>query len=307
MKVLITGGTGLIGTRLAQALTKRGDVPVVLSRDRARAKKALGEGVEVIEGNPAHEGKWTKTLSSCQAVVNLAGEPVFGRRWNDRQIERLRDSRIESTKHLVQAIAAAEPRPKVLVNASAIGFYGDAPEGEVNETSSSGDDVMARLCVDWEKAAEEVEAHGVRLVIVRIGVVLDRDGGAIKQMVTPFKLGVGGPVGSGKQWVSWIHLDDLVGVFLAALDNETFQGRINGTAPHPVRNKEFSQCLAAALHRPCFLPMPAFMLRLIYGEVAFLVITGQQVMPSRADELGFSFKHPTCQSAMQALFDNKTP
>jgi uncharacterized protein (TIGR01777 family) len=244
-------------------------------------------------------------IDGCDAVVNLAGEPIFGRRWNDRQKERLRTSRIEATTNVVRAIGGAAARPRVLINASAIGYYGDVPEGELAENASPGEDFLARTCEEWEQAAQAVAQHGTRLAIVRIGVVLAREGGALKQMITPFKLGLGGPVGFGRQWVSWIHLHDLVGVVLAALDNPRLEGPINATAPQPVRNKEFSKCLARALRRPCLFPVPPFMLRLMFGEVAFVVTGGQNVPPRRLDQEGFTFQFRDCQAAMNDLFRRK--
>jgi uncharacterized protein (TIGR01777 family) len=302
MKVFITGGSGLVGTALTDALLRRGDQPIVLSRDARRATERLGPDVLVVEGDPTEYGDWAGRVDGCDGVINLAGEPVFGKRWSDRQKERLRASRIEATTNVVRAIGSAAARPKVLVNASAIGYYGDVPEGELTENSSPGDDFLARTCAEWEQTAQTARQHGVRVAVVRIGVVLARDGGALRQMITPFKFGLGGPVGFGRQWVSWIHLQDLIGVFLAALGRPQLEGVMNATAPQPVRNKEFSKCLARALHRPCLFPVPPFMLRLMFGEVAFVVTGGQKVLPERLKQEGFSFQFADCQAAMNDLF-----
>jgi uncharacterized protein (TIGR01777 family) len=302
MKVFITGGSGLIGTALTDALLRRGDVPIVLSRDAQRATERLGPDVLVVEGDPAEYGEWVGRLDGCDGVVNLAGEPVFGKRWNDRQKERLRTSRVAATDNVVRAIGSAAARPGVLVNASAIGYYGNVPEGELTEGARVGDDFLARTCDEWEQAAQTARQHGTRVAVVRIGVVLARDGGALRQMITPFKFGLGGPVGFGRQWVSWIHLQDLVGVFLAALDRPQLEGVINATAPQPVRNKEFSKCLARALRRPCLFPVPPFMLRLMFGEVARVVTGGQKVLPERLRREGFAFQFADCQAAMNDLF-----
>lgn len=301
MRIFLTGATGLIGVPLVSRLLARGDQPVVLSRRLADAAK-LWQGVETVEGNPQQAGPWTNQVDGCQAVINLAGEPIFGKRWNDQQKQALRDSRIVSTQNLVQAIAVARSRPGVLVNASAIGFYGDVPEGELTEKSAPGNDFLARLCADWEAAAQEARQHEVRVAPVRVGVVLAKDGGALKQMLLPFKLGLGGPVGNGKQWVSWVHLDDMVNIFLTALDHPEANAPINGAAPEPLRNKAFSKCLASALHRPCLFPVPKLAVRLKFGEVADVVIGGQRVLPARLEQLGYKFQYPTCQSAMDALF-----
>jgi hypothetical protein len=243
-------------------------------------------------------------IQSCDAIVNLAGENLFARRWNEEFQSVLRDSRVRSTDHVVQALAkqprAQSGQPKVLVNASAIGYYGFHGDEEITEGSPPGDDFLARMCVAWESAARNAEANGVRVAVVRIGVVLDRSGGALAQMLTPFKLGLGGPVGSGKQWFSWIHLADLVGIFLLALDKSEATGAINGTAPHPVTNKEFSKALGRALHRPSFLPVPGFALRLRFGGVAEVLTTGQRVLPRRALALGYQFQFPDIDLALTA-------
>jgi hypothetical protein len=242
------------------------------------------------------------TLAECDAVVNLAGENVFARRWTDQVKTLLRDSRVKSTENVVQSLAnsprTAAGNPKVLVNASAIGYYGPHQDEELTEDSPPGDDTLARVCIDWEQAAQAVPSE-VRVAVVRIGVVLDKSGGALAQMLTPFRMFVGGPVGSGKQWISWIHHEDLVGILLLALDNPKASGPINGTAPNPVTNQSFTQALGRALHRPSFLPTPAFALQLLLGEVAHLVTTGQRVLPRRALQLGYSFKFPDVDLALK--------
>lgn len=302
MRIFLTGATGLIGMPIVQRLRERGDTPVLLTRHAAAARQKFGEGVEVVAGNPLESGLWQQSIDGCQGVINLVGEPVFGKRWNAAQKQRLRDSRVISTQHVVQAIGAAQQKPQVLVSASAIGYFGNVPEGDLTESSPPGHDVLADVCTAWEQTAQAAEQFGTRVVYVRVGVVLARDGGALKQMLLPFKLGLGGPVGRGRQWVSWIHLDDIVGLFLAALDNLAARGPINGVSPEPVRNKEFSQSLARALHRPCLFPVPPPALRLLFGEVAMLVTGGQRVLPRVAQSLGYNFRYSTCDAAMQALF-----
>jgi uncharacterized protein (TIGR01777 family) len=301
MRVFLTGATGLIGVPLVERLRQRGDLPVVLTRTREKAA-ARFSGVEIVEGDPQEAGSWMSAVDGCQAVVNLVGESVFQRRWSEQEKRVLRDSRVVSTQNVVRAIEAASSRPGVLVNASAIGYYGNVPEGELTEKSVPGNDFLARLCIEWEAAAQEAHRLEIRVALVRTGVVLARHGGALKQMLLPFKLGLGGPVGNGKQWVSWIHLDDIVGAFLAAVDQPEAHGPINGTAPEPLRNKAFSKCLAAALHRPCLLPIPGFALRLRFGEVAEVITGGQRVLPLRLEQLGYKFQYPTCSQAMSALF-----
>jgi uncharacterized protein (TIGR01777 family) len=304
MRVFVTGGTGLIGTRLIPRLLARGDQVVALTRRAAAARERLGGSCTFVEGNPMEPGAWADAVGDCDAVINLVGEGVFNRRWTRAFKALLFDSRVKSTANVVQALArrprTAAGAAKVLVNASAIGYYGPHGDEVLTEDSPPGDDTLARLCVAWEQAARAAEPLGVRLAIVRIGVVLDRKGGALAKMLTPFKMFVGGPVGSGRQYVSWVHHEDLVGLLLLALDDARAAGPINGTAPQPVTNKAFSKALGRALHRPSFLPTPRFALRVMLGQVAGLVTTGQNVIPRRALDLGYAFRFPQVDEAVRA-------
>ncbi len=297
MRVFVTGGTGLVGTRLIQQLRGRGTEVVALTRRPSEAARRLA-GCTIVEGDPTQPGVWMDSAADCDAVINLAGENVFARRWNDEFKARLRDSRVQGTTNVVEALARRPGTSKVLVNASAIGYYGPHGDEELTEASPPGDDFLARLCVEWEQAARRAEEHGVRVVMVRVGVVLDPEGGALPQMVTPFKLFAGGPTGSGKQWLSWIHHADLTGLLLLALDNAAASGPLNGTAPNPVPNREFARALGRTLHRPALLPTPRFALRIMLGEVADLVTTGQRVVPRRALELGYYFRYPMLDAAL---------
>ncbi len=300
MRVFVTGGTGLIGTRLVRHLLKRGDQPVVLSRRPDAAAKLFGPACTVVPGDPTQAGGWMGAVADCDAVINLAGENVFGRRWNAEVKALLHDSRVKATQNVVEALRrSAEGRRRTLVNASAIGYYGPHGDEELTEDSPPGDDFLAHICINWEKAAHTVEPAGVRCVMVRVGVVLDKEGGALAKLLTPFKLGAGGPVGSGKQWMSWIHHEDMTGLFLLALDNAEARGPLNGTAPNPVTNRGFGKALGRALHRPAFMPMPGFALRLLVGEAAEVVLSGQRVLPRRAEQLGYTFNYPTVDAALQ--------
>jgi hypothetical protein len=248
-------------------------------------------------------GPWMDAVADCDAVVNLVGENIFARRWRAWFKELLHTSRVKSTENIATALQK-QPRnkagqPKVLVNASAIGYYGPCADQELDENSPAGDDMLAKLCIAWENAARAVTAAGVRLVIVRVGVVLDPAGGALAKMLTPFKMFVGGPVGSGKQFMSWIHHDDLVGLIALALDKAEASGPLNGTAPNPVTNRDFSKALGRALHRPSFLRTPKFMLRLMLGQVASVITTGQRVLPRKALALGYTFRFPDVDSALR--------
>lgn len=306
MRVLVTGGTGLIGKRLVGRLLARGDVPVVLTRRAATARSAFGSHVEVVEGDPVQPGAWSGSVEACDAVVNLAGENLFARRWNAAFKQRLLDSRVRTTENVVEALRrqpiGADGQKKVLVNGSAIGIYGPHGDEELNEDSPPHDDFLARLCSAWEQAARAVESAGVRAVQIRTGIVLDREGGALAQLLTPFRLFVGGPVGSGKQYMSWIHHADLVGLLVLALDDGRASGPLNGTAPQPVTNAEFARALGKALGRPAVMWTPAFALRLMLGEAADLITTGQRVLPRQALALGYSFQYPTIDAALAEIF-----
>jgi uncharacterized protein (TIGR01777 family) len=305
MRVLITGGTGLVGRRLIKRLLDRGDQAVILTRRAGHARTLFGNSAQIVEGDPMHSGAWMDAVGECDGVIHLAGENVFGRRWNADFKKLLHDSRILSTQFVVEALRRkpqrADGRQKVLVNASAIGFYGPHGDEELTEDSPPGTDFLAELCVEWEKAARAVESAGVRVVMIRIGVVLDKEGGALAKLLTPFKLGAGGPVGSGRQWLSWIHHADLTGLFLLALDRADAVGPINGTAPNPVVNREFGKILGRVLHRPSLVWTPGLALRVLVGEAASVIVTGQRVLPKRALELGYSLQYPTLEAALTQI------
>jgi uncharacterized protein (TIGR01777 family) len=305
MRVFITGATGLVGSRLVRHLVRR-DVPVVvLTRRAVRAHEVFGTDVQIVEGDPTQGGAWTNAIEDCDAVVNLAGENIFARRWNDAFKDQIHDSRVHATQQVAQALArtpiSADDRPRVLVNASAIGYYGPHEDEELDERSSAGSDFMAQVCIDWEKATSPAAAAGVRCVFVRIGVVLDREGGALAKLLTPFKLFAGGPVAGGRQWMSWIHHEDLTNILTLALEQSDISGPVNGTAPEPVTNRQFAKALGQVLHRPSFFPTPGFMLRLGLGEVGTVVTKGQKVLPRRALALGYAFKYPTIDIALAQL------
>jgi uncharacterized protein (TIGR01777 family) len=300
MRIFLTGGTGLVGGRLVRKLRERGDQVVVLSRRPEAAKQLWGEQCTIVAGDPMQAGDWMNAVRDCDGVIHLAGEGIFNRRWNQAFKDLLYQSRIKSTENIVAAMKQSAAA-KVLVNASAIGYYGAHGDEELTEESPPATDFMAKICVDWEKAAQAATAHGARVVMVRIGVVLDPNGGALQKMLTPFKMFVGGPVGSGKQYMSWIHNEDLCGLILFALDHAELSGPVNGTAPHPVTNKEFSQALGKVLGRPSFLPTPGFALRVTLGEVAEIITQGQRVLPRKALAAGYPFKFAEIETALREL------
>ncbi len=297
MKVTVTGATGLIGSRLLAALAARGDEVRVLSRDHEGARERLG--VDAMSWDPEAEPAAAAALSGADAVVHLAGEPV-AQRWSEEVKARIRRSREVGTANLVAGLSAADPRPRALVSSSGTGFYGARGDERVDESSAPGRDFLAQVCVGWESAADAAAELGVRVVKVRTGVVLDSSGGALKTMLAPFRLGVGGPVAGGGQYLPWIHVDDIVGIYLAALDGAEWHGPVNASAPEPVTNREFSRALGRALHRPALLPVPELALRALYGEMAEMVTQGQRAVPARALELGYHFRHPDLDEALRS-------
>jgi len=304
MRILVTGGTGLVGQRIVARLRDRGDDVIVLSRS-ADAATRLPTGTRVVTGDPAAAGPWLEELAICDGVIHLAGEPIVGHRWSAEFKQKVRDSRVNSTQLIAETLAKsptkADGSPRVLVNASAIGFYGVFEDNstEFVETDLPGTGFLASVCTAWEAAIEPAATAGVRVAIVRVGVVLARDGGALPQIARPFRWFVGGPVGTGRQWVSWIHVEDIAGLFIHAFDRPDAAGPINGTAPEPVTNWGLSQAVATVLGRPCWLRVPRFALRLALGEMAELVTQGQRVIPARAKALGYEFKYPLLEPALR--------
>jgi uncharacterized protein (TIGR01777 family) len=295
MRVTMTGATGLVGKRLTQALTDRGDEVTVLSRNAEKAKAALGVEAVAWE-DPESEPAPAAALAGRDAVIHLAGEPV-AQRWSKDVKERIRSSRVEGTRNLIAGLQAASPAPTTLISSSAVGYYGPHGDEELTEQAPPGDDFLAEVCVAWE--AESAKAGG-RVVHIRTGVVLDEDGGALDTMLPFFKAGIGGPVAGGKQYMPWIHLDDLVGIYLKALDDESWSGAFNGSAPEPVTNKAFSKTLGKVLKRPAFAPVPAFAIKLLFGDMAEIVTEGQRAVPERALELGYAFQYTDVETALRS-------
>jgi uncharacterized protein (TIGR01777 family) len=297
MNVTITGATGLIGAGIVRTLQVRGDAVTVLSRDPGRARVALGD-VEAHAWRPLEEPAPAAALSGRDAVVHLAGEPV-AQRWNDASRRAIRASREIGTRNLVAGLAAADPRPRALVSASGIDYYGPRGDEPVTEDARPGDDFLAQVCVAWEREAAGAREHGVRVAMLRTAVVLDQAGGALSKMLPFFRLGIGGPVAGGRQYMPWIHADDIVGLYLAAIDGAEWQGPINACAPEPVTNRDFSRALGRALHRPAFAPVPGLAVRLLYGDMAEIVTTGQRAVPTRALEHGYAFRHTDLERALR--------
>lgn len=300
MKVLVTGASGFIGSALCDALLVRGDTVVGLTRDPKQARRT-NPSVSWHAWEPTLERPPEAAFEGIDGIVNLLGE-MIDQRWSDEAKRRIMESRRTGTHNLAGAIAGLERKPRVLISQSAIGYYGDRGEAIVDESSDSGEGFDAEVTREWERAAREVEGAGVRLVVVRTGHVLDPRGGFLGQLLTPFKLGVGGPLAGGAQYVSWIHVADEVGILLWALGDERVSGVVNATAPNPVTNRVFSKALGKALGRPAVMPIPGFTLDLMYGrEFGQVLRGGQRVLPRRALDLGYEFKHPELDEALSDL------
>jgi len=296
VKVTVSGATGRVGRQLVAALKARGDDVIALSRDPGKAGERLG--VQAYAWDLKNEAVPEEALAGRDAVVHLAGEDV-GQRWSKEVKAEILDSREQGTRNMVHGIFEAKPRPKAFICASASGYYGPRGSEPVDETEPPGSDWLAEVCARWERQAETAKV-GTRTVIVRTGIVLDAEGGALAKMLPPFKAGIGGPIGSGKQYMPWIHLDDLIGIYLAALDHQGFEGAINASAPQPATNKQFAKALGHALSRPAVAPVPGVALKLMYGEMSQIVLNGVRMVPGRAAELGYDFRHPDLDEALRS-------
>jgi hypothetical protein len=305
MKIAITGATGFVGSRLVERLQRDGHSIVVLTRSVDHGRRVFPAAafpqVEIAGYSPLESGNWqTGLLSGCDGVVNLAGAPI-AERWSDEHKQAILDSRKIGTAKLVEALAKADPKPQVWVNASAIGYYGTSETAAFDETSSPiEDDFLSQVCQAWEAAAQPVKDYGTRLVILRFGIVLGM-GGAVAKMLTPFRMFAGGPIGSGRQWFSWIHRDDLVSLIVQALQDPQMAGIYNGTAPNPVRMDEFCKTLGKVLNRPSWLPVPDFVLETILGDGAQVVLEGQQVLPKRTEGSGFTYRYALVKDALDEI------
>ena len=289
MRVLVTGGTGFIGAAVCLALRGAGHAVTIVTRDPEHAPDPAVAWEDV-----------GAAVAESDAIVNLAGEPIAAHRWSAGQKRLILESREVATAALVDAIASAAQRPSILVSASAVGYYGPHGDQELDESAGSGTDFLAEVCTVWEREARRAEEVGLRVVRLRLGIVVAAGGGALARMLPPFRAFLGGRLGSGEQWMSWIHRDDVTGLVVAALENPAYRGAVNATAPHPVTNREFTDGLAAVLARPAWLPAPAFALRLALGEMATMLLTGQRVLPRVATNLGYVWRYPELGQALHA-------
>ncbi|PSF38164.1 TIGR01777 family protein [Aphanothece hegewaldii CCALA 016] len=298
MKIAITGGTGFVGTRLIEKLKNEGHSIILLTRNAEKARRSFSD-LEIIPYKITESGDWQKAISGCDAVINLAGEPI-AERWTPEYKKAILESRQLGTQNVVEAIGKANPKPQVLISASAIGYYGTSETATFDETSVSGNDFLSEVCQKWEQEAEKVKQYGVRLVIPRIGIVLG-NGGALGKMLPVFKLFAGGPIGTGRQWFSWIHREDLVNFIIEALKRPEIAGTYNLTAPNPVKMSEFTKILGEVLSRPSWLPVPGIALEVLLGEGSKVVLEGQQVLPKATQNTGFKYQYPDLKSALKEI------
>ncbi len=302
MNIIVTGGTGFIGKELVRHLLEANHSIVVLTR-RIPERMNRINNLRYLHWDGKSDGVWTDEIEGADVIINLAGESIGTKRWSKKQKEKILSSRIDSTKAIVQAISRATRKPEVLINASAVGYYGNINEEvDVTESFPGGEGFLAMVVDSWEREALKVLEFGTRVVTLRTGVVLSETGGALKKMILPFKFFVGGPIGSGKQWFPWIHVDDLIGVILYTIKNFDVVGPLNVTAPQSITMKQFCSVLGEVMNRPSWIPVPAFVLKMLFGEMSEMILTGQRVVPSRLIENGFQFKYSNLDEALQSIF-----
>jgi len=303
MKIVIAGGTGLIGSKLVKRLTDDGNSVIILTRGTKKSPLQDNDRIKYVQWNPAIVGSWTGHLSHADAVINLSGESIAGKRWSDKQKEKIIQSRIIPTGTLVSGMEQISPRPGLLLNASAVGYYGNVEDGEVDESYPAGNDFLAKTCELWEKESLKASALGVRVVNLRTGLVLSREGGALPRLLQPFRFFVGGHFGSGNQWVPWIHIDDLVSAICFILVKYEIYGPVNGVSPSPVTMKQFSKILGKVMGRPSAIPVPAFVLKLMLGEMAVMLLAGQKAVPKKLLNYGFQFQFTQLDEALKNLLN----
>jgi uncharacterized protein len=300
-KVVIAGATGFIGQKLTSSLLASQTTVVILTRRPDAVRTPPHPLVSYVRWDGKNQGEWTRHIDGADAVINLSGQSIAGARWSEKRKEELLLSRTQPTSALVQAVKASAVRPKVFLNASAVGYYGHVPQETVTEEHPPGNDFLGKLCIAWESAALKAQELGVRVALLRTGIVLDKHGGALQRMLLPFRLFVGGPLGSGNQWFPWIHKEDEVRSILFALERSSISGPVNLAAPEPATMREFSKAMGAVLRRPSVFRVPPFALRAALGEMADIVLTGQKVVPQKLNKEGFEFRFPILVGALEDL------
>jgi len=300
-KIIITGATGLIGKKITSQLIERGDEVIIFTRDAKKTKTIFPLAKECVEWNYKNSFEWQKYLENYDAVIHLAGANVFSKRWTDVFKKEILESRVQSTRSLIEAIKLCNKKPEVFISASAVGYYGDAGENTLTEDSIAGNDFLAQVCKVWEAESAPIEQVGIRRVIIRTGIVLSLNDGALKQMLPSFKYFIGGALGSGKQWFPWIHIDDIAGIFLHALDNKKLHGAVNAASPKILRMKEFANLLGKIINRPSIFSVPGSILKLALGEVANVVLASQRINVNKLIESGYKFKFENLEDALKDL------
>jgi len=299
MKILVTGGTGFVGTQLTSRLIQDGHEVTILSRSGKRSGK-VPQGISYLQGDPTQKGPWQESIKNHDGVINLAGASIFAK-WTEEHKKAIRDSRVSTTRNIVQGIPFHPPKQFTLLSTSAVGYYGFRGDEELTEESLPGNDFLARIASEWEGEALKAKERGARVVITRFGIVMGEKGGALSQMIPLFKKYIGGPIGSGKQWFSWVHIKDLSEAFAFLLKHPEISGHVNVCAPNPVRNKDLAKALGKVLHRPSFVSAPGFMVKLVLGEFGSVILEGQRVIPKRLLDSGFAFQYPDIDRALQGI------
>jgi len=298
-KVLLTGGTGFVGTQLTSRLIQDGYQVTNLTRSLKGGKES-SPGISYLEGDPTKKGPWQEFIKNHDAAINLAGASIFSK-WTEEHKKAIRESRVNTTRNIVEGIPSHPERPFTLISTSAVGYYGFHGDEELNEDSAPGTDFLARIAVEWEGEALKARDKGARVVITRFGIVMGEKGGALSQMIPLFKKFIGGPIGSGKQWFSWVHIKDLAGAFAFLLKHPEISGPVNVCSPNPIRNRDFAKALGKVLHKPSFMPAPGFMIKLVLGEFGSVILEGQRIIPGKLLENGFVFEYPTIEKALQSI------
>lgn len=306
MNIVIAGGTGFIGRALCTALSQESHRVTILTRNSGSAERRLGNNLLSVEWTGRNTGPWEQALEGADAVINLAGAPIADARWTPARKQLLIDSRVHTTRIIVEAMSRRSAKPRVLISASGIGYYGASNDRGLDEGTARGQGFLADLCLEWEAEALRAAEFGTRVVLLRTGMVLEQDGGALPKMLLPFRLFAGGPIMPGTQWVSWIHRCDHIGLIQWALANNHVSGPLNAVAPEPVTMKTFCEVLGRVLHRPSWLPVPGFALNILVGELGTLMTTGQRVIPAKAMAQGYTFQYPTLEPALQAIVTGTT-
>jgi uncharacterized protein (TIGR01777 family) len=299
MKILITGGTGFVGTQLTSRLIKDNHEVTILSRSAKRSRETP-RGMSYLQGDPTQKGSWQEAIKNHDAAINLAGASIFAK-WTEEHKKAIRESRVSTTRNIVEGIPSHPQKQFAFFSTSAVGYYGFCGDEELTEESPHGDDFLARIASEWEGEALKAKEKGARVVITRFGIVMGEKGGALGQMIPLFKKFIGGPIGSGRQWFSWVHIKDLAEAFTFLLKHPEISGPVNVCSPNPVRNKDLAKALGRALHRPSFMPAPGFMIKLVLGEFGSVILEGQRVIPKRLLDSGFAFQYPEIDKALQEI------